>query len=168
MDCWLKGVQIAFYLGSLGLAFYTLIYKRNEVFRNTLQNRQIDELGRLREKLFDVWFDIYYVKGFADNIHKPDRSIVEFQREQPDDWEQYQRYKKNSLAIFYKLGFEEYYLFPSKFDPKALSELRANMEGFAPFTIANLIEKDWEQIKYYQNLLLKSIGYFDKILRQYA
>jgi hypothetical protein len=171
MDYWLitvHAVQILFYLFSLALAFYTLIVKRNEIFRNTLQNKQIEELGRLRAKLFDVWFNIYHVKGYADNIRTLNGSVADFQKEQPENWEQYQQYKNDSLELFYKLSFENYYLFPPKFERNKVSDLRDEMNKFVPFTIMNLIDKDSEEIKHYQDLLLKTINYFDTVIKNTA
>ena len=161
-----KSCEIFFYVGSILIASYTLIVNRSAIFKNTLQEKQIEELCHLRQVVFDVWFDVYFVKGWADNIKALDRSLLEFEKEQPDDWSQYQKFKINCMELFYKLQFPEYYLFPKQLDYKKLSPLHTKTSQFVPFTINALINKDKNDVLSWQQELLNSISYLDKLLRK--
>jgi len=151
-----------------GLAIYTLVVNKNLVFKNTLHNRQVEELCHLREILFQIWFDVYFVKGWADNIESLERSLGEFEKEQPDDWEQYLRFKRNSLEIFYKLDSKDYYLIPSWLEFQRLGALQKEMKKVIPFTIHALTQKSNDEVKALQQLLLDAIKLIDTALSKKA
>lgn len=161
-----KVSQIIFDLGTLCIAAYTLIFNRNAIFKNTLQEKQIEELCHLREIIFDVWFLVYYVKGWADNIKLMNRSLLEFEKEQPDDWAQYQKFKKDCMELFYKLQTSDYYLFPKRLDYSNLKPLHSKITQFVPFSFNKLIDADNNQILSWQQELLNGMNYLDMLLKE--
>lgn len=160
--------QIIATIGGVMLAFYTLVVNKNLVFKNTLQNQQIEELGHLREILFEIWFDVYFVKQWADNLKSLNRSLIEFEKEQPDSWTQYLRFKRNSLEIFYKLDSKDYYLIPSWIEFSRFEALRKEMGQMAPFTVHALMHKTNDEIKEWQRLLLDAMHLIDVALSKKA
>jgi len=165
LDIVAKLSQILIGFVGLAIAFYTLVINKDLVFRNSLRNKQIEELCHLRQIMFDVWFAVFYVKENADNIRSLSGAVVDFQREQPDSWARYQTFHKNCMELFYKLQFPDYYLFPKWLNYKELHALHEITQQFAPFTILSLINKTGGEVKLWQDELLKGIDLLDKSLK---
>jgi len=158
--------QIVVGIGGLSLAIYTLVKNRDLIFKNSLRNRQLEEMCHLREKLFNIWFSLYYVKIWAAELESLGRSISEFEKEQPEDWQMFREYQKDSREVFYKFHMRGYYLFPKWLEHDEVADLPEMMKEFAPFTLSSHIHADPELTKGYPELLLKKIEYFDSILKK--
>ncbi len=53
--------QFSFGLVTVGLTIYAAVFRRNEIFRTSLQKSQFDEVSALRMKLHEIFFDLYYL-----------------------------------------------------------------------------------------------------------
>ena len=149
-----------------GVAFYAIVIKRNEIFRGSIYNRQVDELLSVRKKLQDIWFQIHYVHFWSHNIVSLNRSIDEFAKSQPEDWRTYLDFQDKCKYVYYAFSQAENGLFPKWFKPKEHADLVDAFKDFRPFTLHALSKKNGEEIQDYQNLLLKKISAIDDALNQ--
>lgn len=162
IDCIEKIVDIAVKAGGLFLAIYTLWYNKDAIFKNTLHNKQLEELEVIRRTLHDIWSNICDVKLDADAY----KSLSDFEKELPEGWQRYCKYKADSMSLRYKLSSEKYYLFPKWFDYSKVRDLYDEMTKYAPFTVLSLRGKSLDEIKVYQDLIMSKIGYLDEILKR--
>src|SRR5690606_33893 len=86
----------------------------------------------------------------------------------PNAWEQVQRYKRTSLDLFYKFSSKNYYLLPEWLDRKKTSDFGDAMKPFAPFTLNSTGTKSNEVIERYANLILELKNHFDEALQANA
>jgi len=102
--------------GALLIALWALVFKRKEIFRNHLTNRQIDSLLELRDKLNRIVYDSFYTKYWADNINSLNRSLVDFEREQPEDFRQHKKMQNDLIWLTRMIDQESFHLFPNDFE----------------------------------------------------
>ena len=170
-------IKIADILGKIGqflfglfaslLSFYALASKRKDVFKSELSKAQFQEMGRIRNLLNQIFFDVFYVKDFKYNLESSQCSLANMNREMPEQWEQFQNYKKNSNELFYKLLLPENYLIPKWIEPDKLTKHCNQMKQFAPFTVLATGDKK-DLVPEYQNSMLELIKYIDEQLRNNA
>ena len=89
-------------------------------------------------------------------------------REDPDSWQQYQRYKANSLEVFYKVGNPNYYLWPRWIDKRCLKTFSSKMETFAPFTLMSTASRPEGELRDYINEVVRFLDYLDEQLGKHA
>ena len=154
-------VSLVFQFLLVGLAFWTFGWNINSIFKNTLRQKQIEAVEKMREQLKSIWLDIYWAKFWSEGMV----SLVEFESKQPENYTQYLRYRTTSWEVFYMLSTATtHYLIPKWIDVSILKHFYADMDKFRPFTIASLQEKGKEEILAYQNRILLVIGHLDQQL----
>lgn len=154
--------------GGFLLAFYTLVINRHAVFKNSLHNRQLEELEKMRSQLFKIFFNLHLLKISADAVQSENWSLEDLRKISPDDWQNFQAYKSDSMEMFYRLGFENNYLLPNWFDRSKFQDIYEEMKKFVPFTVHSLIQADGDELLKYQGLVGKKIDDLDKILSKQA
>lgn len=160
--------QVILGLFAIVLSVVAILYKRQEIFRTELAKAQFVEVGRIREVLSQIWFDIYYVYQFKGQLKASERSLEQFKEYCPEDWEQYQRYKSNSFDIFNKFMTPDYYLLPDWLDEKTVLEHFELMTKFAPFTIDATGKYKQDEVMEYQNAISQLVMKIDKLLKKNA
>ena len=95
-------------------------------------------------------------------------SLKDYRISCPEEWEQYTRYKENSLDLFYKLMRPNYYLFPDWVSREKIGSDLELMRSFAPFTIIATGKNDFEKVQEYQNSIIALIDHLDIELRKHA
>ncbi len=158
-----------FLFGSIAvtISILALRSKRKDIFKTELSKAQFSEMGKIREQLSEIFFDVYYVKEFKSDLDALSYSLDDMKEKMPEQWQQYQNYKTKSLDVFYKLGTPDYYLFPEWIDSKTLSEHYKTMLKFAPFSII-ATHNQKNNVLAYQNSLLNLINHIDMQLRKNA
>ncbi|MAP34744.1 MAG: hypothetical protein CME75_02915 [Halomonas sp.] len=160
--------QFIFGLVAVALSILAFAKKRSDIFRSELAKSQFLEMGSIRTKLSEIFFDIYYVAQFKGQLDLMKWSLEDFRRECPDQWKQFTRYQENSLDLFYKFMTPEYYLFPKWVSAgKVLSHFE-EMKKFAPFTIYATGSKTPEDLESYQAKIIALIKYIDVELSKHA
>jgi hypothetical protein len=145
------------------LAVWALIFKRNEIFKNNLTNKQIDELLSLRDKLNRIVYDSFDTKFWADNIKSLNRSLLDFQREQPENFKQYRKMQDDLIWLVRMIEMESFHLFPKDFDQQILKEYGDFLkENIQPFTILKFSDLQINEIEKFQNKTIKLIKYIEK------
>ena len=157
---------IVFGFAAMFLGFYTLVYRRNEVFRNSLHNKQVDELDHIRRTLHDVWVTVHQAKIMASLFKTTGMGLDDIREHMHEQWSHCKQYTLKSKELLYKISTPDYYLFPDWLDPKAFTDFYEDVNRFAPFTVSSLNDKADEEIKTYQDLLLRKIGHLDEKLRK--
>jgi hypothetical protein len=84
-------VSVISEFGILLIALWALVFKRKEIFRNHLTNKQIDSLLELRDQLNRIVYDSFYAKYWAHNLISLNKSLVDFEREQSEDYKQHKK-----------------------------------------------------------------------------
>lgn len=143
------------------LAVVVAYFKRNELFRGSIYNKQIDALLDLRQRLHRTWYQIYYSHFWAKNITTLNKSLLEFEKEQPRDWLDHQRFQEDCKFILYTFSSEKNGTLPSWFKPANHKDLVAGVEKLMPFTISALASKSSEEVTSFQNLLTEKIRSID-------
>ena len=146
------------------LAIYAIVVKRNELFRGSIYNRQIDELILFRSRLISVWYQLHYMGFWSRSIASQNRTLARFETEQPDDWAAYKKFQEEMLAIYYTCTVGNHWMFPEWF-AKPDREFVDALESIAPFTFSKLSEKSASEIVVMQNILLKQISRLDDSIR---
>lgn len=159
--------QFLFGLFALFISVYALISKRKDVFKSELSKAQFQEMGRIRNLLNQIFYDVFYVKDFKSYLETSECSLAEMKQEMPEQWEQFQNYKKNSNELFYKLSLPENYLIPKWIEPENLTMHCNQMKQFAPFTVLATGNKK-DLVLDYQNSMLELIKYIDVQLKKNA
>lgn len=159
--------QFLFGLFALLLSVYALVSKRKDVFKSELSKAQFQEMGRIRDLLNQIFYDVFYVKDFKSYLETAECSLVNMKQEMPEQWEQFKNYKNNSNELFYKLSLPENYLIPKWIEPEQLSKHCEQMRQFAPFTVAATGNKK-DIVRDYQNSMLELINYIDIQLKKNA
>ena len=160
--------QFAFGLAAMLLAMYAAYYKRVELFRTELQKRQFDEVASIRGKLHEIFFDAGYLPLIKGSMEVMSWNFDDLKREDPDSWQQYQRYKANSVDVFYKVGNPKYYLWPRWIDRRRLQGFSSKMENFAPFTLVSTASPPKEELRDYINEVVSLMHYLDEQLGKHA
>ncbi|MFI5364442.1 MAG: hypothetical protein ACHQ4J_02350 [Candidatus Binatia bacterium] len=168
VDLLAKLGQIVFGLVALLLAVYAAIIKRSEIFRTELQRKQFAEVAAIRGRLHQILFDLGYIPMIRDSMKVMSWNLDDLRKEDPDSWHQYQRYKTNSLDIFYKVSYSDYYLWPRWVDKQLITGLYLSMRPFVPFTLVSTSNRPEEDRQVYMNDLLKVIQDLDQALRKHA
>jgi len=150
------------------LAFYAIVVKRKELFKGSIYNKQVDELISIRQMLQSILFQVHFTHFWADNIVSLNRSIKDFEQEQPEDWQAYRKFQEECKYIMYAFMSEENGLMPKWFKLNNHKDLVAILKGLEPFTFSALSKKKSDEILTFQNLLLKKIAAIDKALHQQA
>lgn len=151
---------------SFFLAAYVFVWNRDAIFRNTLHNRQIEELLSVRRKLHDVWFQVHSSKFWADNIKSLNRSVKDFQNEQAEDWAKHKKFQDDAIYVLYAFSHKNYCLFPRWIDSNAFEDLLASFKKLAPFTFLPLQKASSDEILQFQDILLRKIEYLDNEIRK--
>jgi hypothetical protein len=159
----------ALYAGNLSQLFVALlaigtlffISKNKEVFGSELTKAQFEETHRIRTLLSEIFFDIHYVRDLKVGTNCFYQTLEELRTKSPEDWAQYERYKKNSLSLYYKFMLPSYYLLPSWIDKSEITKLYSEMKSFAPFTIYNISQKTSEEIQAYQSSIITLMELID-------
>jgi len=150
---------------ALLIAFWALIFKRKEIFRNHLTNKQIDSLLDLRDKLNFIAYDSFYAKYWSDNIKTSNRSLVEFERDQPEDYRQHKKMQFDLIWLTRMINQNSFHLFPKEFDHSKLTAygeyLRNQIE---PYSILKFSELSQEQVHEFQNKTLALIVYIEYLV----
>lgn len=160
--------QFIFGLVAVSLSVIALVMKQADIFKSELAKKQISEMGSIRTKLSEIFFDIYYVSQFKGQLDTMGWSLEDFRRECPEQWAQFSRYQENSLDLFYKFMTPDYYLFPKWVSREKVIEHHEKMKLFAPFTIYATGGKPFEQVQRYQSELIDLINYIDAELSKHS
>ena len=136
---------------------------RRDLFRSEFAKRQIAELTQIRGDLQTVVSDVYYVASIKDTLLTTGWSQEEWRFSRPDAYEQYQRYKRISLDLFYKFTDSDYYLFPDWLDRQKVEDFGKVMRHWAPFTI-QATAKSHEEKTAYMDAILRIKHEFDRAL----
>ncbi len=160
--------QFLFGLLAVTLSIYALSVKRKDIFKSELAKSQFREMGVIRTQLSEIFFDIHFVRGFKSSIEFSGSNLKKFELENPEQWEQYQRYKENSLSLYYKIMTPDYYLIPQWMDSNLIKKHYETMRNFAPFTVHSTGNKSSEEIEGYQNEIIALINHIDFSLRKNA
>lgn len=160
--------QFLFGLVAIALSIFAFAKKRHDIFQSELVKSQFVEVGLIRTKLSQIFYDLYYVAQFKGQFEAMGWSLQEYRMSCPEEWEQYSRYKENSLDLFYKLMTPNYYLLPEWVSREQIVSHLHIMKAFAPFTITATGKRDTEMIQKYQNSILALIDHFDVELRKHA
>lgn len=167
-DVLAKFGQFLFGLITLFLAIYAAILKRKEIFRSELHKKQVGELGEIRDKLQQLLFDFAYIPGIKEDIKTMGWNLSSLKEDSPESWQQYQRFKSNSLELFNKIGNRDYYLFPHWLDTTPLLSLRKQMEKFIPFTLNSVSSKSEENREEFMNGIVQVVNHLDRSLKKNA
>lgn len=92
-------------------------------------------------------------------------NLDELRQNAPAYWDQYNRYRQNSLDLFYKFQSPQYYLFPDWLDAKLTQDLAKRMECFAPFSLVTSTDLSQAEQAEYTRAILNVISYLDAELR---
>ena len=160
--------QLAFELVAILLSIYALTTKRSDVFKTELAKKQFEEIGLIRRTLNTIYYDLYYVQQFKGMIDVSGGGLPQFEKDCPNEWEQYQRYKSNSISIFYKLMLTTYYLLPTWISKEKIQDFHNEMRKFAPFTISSTGNRTSEELENYSNRIVEMIKYLDEELTKNA
>jgi hypothetical protein len=160
--------QFLFGLCTLALAVWAAMIKRKDLFRSELTKKQLEELGKVRTDLQSILFDFYYIPSIAQMIQTMGWNIDVLKEKDFDSWEQYQRYKKTSLDLYYKFSDINYYLFPDWIDPIKRRQLVTAMQSFAPFTLNATQSKSQQEREAYAVVIAEMKTHFDIALRAHA
>jgi hydroxymethylpyrimidine pyrophosphatase-like HAD family hydrolase len=153
--------------GVLIIAIWALTFKRKEIFRNHLTNKQIDSLLDLRDKLNRIVYDSFYAKIWADNIRLLDRSLADFEKDQPEDFRQHKKMQYDLIWLNRMIDQKSFHLFPDDFDELKLKEygeyLRCQVQ---PYSILKFSELSQEQVNEFQNKTLTLIKYIEGLVKK--
>ncbi|MFM4709225.1 hypothetical protein [Aeromonas caviae] len=155
-------------LFAITLSIYTFVKKRRDIFQSELAKSQFIEVGLVRAKLSQLFYDVYYVSQTKFQLEAIGWGLEEYRVNCPEEWEQYSRYKDTSLELFYKLSTPNYYLFPDWVSREMMSSHIILMKDFAPFTINATGKNSQDNIQVYQNSILALIDHLDVELRKHA
>jgi hypothetical protein len=153
---------------TLILAIFAATVKRRDFFRSELDKKRLEELGRVRTSLQSLFFDLYYIPSISDSMTTMGWNLPALKANDPDSWEQYQRYKENALELFYKFSDAEYYLFPDWISPEKRKSFALSMQIFAPFTLMSTSTKTQEQRNKFAVDIAEMKMHFDEALRAHA
>ncbi len=153
--------------GVLLIAIWALIFKRKEIFRNHLTNKQIDSLLDLRDMLNRIVYDSLNVKFWADNIKVLNRSLDDFERDQPEDYKQYKKMQYDLIWLNRMIDQKSFHLFPDEFDYNKLTEYGQYLKDQAqPYSILRLSELSQEQINEFLNKTLELTQYIESFVKK--
>ena len=152
---------------ALIIAFWALIFKRKEIFRNNLTNKQIDSLLELRDKLNRIVYDSFYAKYWADNLQSLNRSLTDFEREQPEDFKQHKKMQYDLIWLSRMIDLKSFHLFPKDFDENKLSEygeyLKNNIQPYSLFKFSQLTQ---DEVNEFQNRTITLIKYIETLVKK--
>lgn len=160
--------QFLFGLVAVGISLYALLTKRKDVFKSELAKSQFSEMGIIRMQLSEIFFDIAYVQDFKSQLENMQWSLEDFKSQCPEQWEQFQRYKNNSISLFYKLMTPDYYLIPEWIDVDLFKNHFEVMKSFAPFTVVATGNKKISEVESYQMQIQQLIKHIDIELKKNA
>ena len=144
------------------IVLWVAVIKRKEIFRNHLTNRQIDSLLDLRDKLNRIAYDSYNAKYWADNIVAMNTSLIEFERAQPEDFQQHKKMQYDLIWLNRMIDLENFQLFPNDFDQQKLKiygeYVKQNIE---PYSMLKFSELTKETVEEFQNKTLELIKYIE-------
>lgn len=160
--------QFLFGLCTIVLAFWAVIFKRKELFRTELTKKQLNELGAVRTALQSVLFDFFYIPITAQTMRTMGWNLDVLKEQDPDSWQQYQRYKNTSTELFYKFSDAHYYLFPDWIDKDRRLKFADAMRRFAPFTFVAASSKSKEEREAYVREIAEMKEHIDVRLRRYG
>lgn len=153
--------------GVLVIALWALIFKRKEIFRNHLTNKQIDSLLNLRDKLNRIVYDSFYAKYWADNIKSLNRSLVEFERDQPEDYRQHKKMQYDLIWLTRMIDQKSFHLFPDDFDESKLTEYGEYLKNqVQPYSIHKFSELTQEEVHEFQNKTFTLIKYIEDLVKK--
>jgi hypothetical protein len=158
--------QFLFGLCSLSLAVWAATFKRKDFFRSELAKKQLNELGETRTALQSIFFNLYYIPHIEQILKAMGWSLDSLKENDPDSWEQYQRYKSTSFELFYKFSDANYYLFPSWIDKERRKAFAEAMRAFAPFTLHATASKTAAEREAYATEIIKIKDYLDSALQK--
>lgn len=160
--------QFFFGFCTLSLGVWAAVFKRRDLFRTELSKRQLDELGQIRTALQSLFFDLYYIPMTADTMRTMGWNIDVLKENDPESWEQYERYKRTSLDLYYKFSDANYYLVPDWVDEKRRTQFAECMTAFAPFTLHSTTSRTTEERHAYAKEIASMKEYLDVCLRKHA
>ena len=153
--------------GALVIALWALIFKRKEIFRNHLTNKQIDSMLDLRDKLNRIVYDSFYAKYWADKISTLNRSLVEFERDRPEDYRQYKKMQNDLIWLTRVIDQNNFHLFPEDFDVNKLTEYGEYLKNqIQPYSILKFSELSQEQVHEFQNKTFTLIKYIEDLVKK--
>ena len=153
--------------GALVIALWALIFKRKKLFRNHLTNKQIDSMLDLRDKLNRIVYDSFYAKYWADNISTLNRSLVEFERDRPEDYRQYKKMQNDLIWLTRVIDQNNFHLFPEDFDVNKLTEYGEYLKNqMQPYSILKFSELSQEQVHVFQNKTFTLIKYIEDLVKK--
>lgn len=148
---------------ALLIAIWALVFKRKEIFRNHLTDKYIDELLKLRDKLNRIVYDSFYTKYWADNIKALNRSLVQFERDQPEDYSQYKTMQHGLIWLTRMISQQSFHLLPDNFDREKLTNYGKYLqENIHPYSMFKFSELSQDQVNEFQNKTIDLIKYFEE------
>lgn len=160
--------QFLFGLCTLALAVWAATIKRKDFFRSELTKKQLEELGKVRTDLQSIFFDFYYIPSIAQMMQTMGWNIDVLKEKDSESWDQYQRYMRTSLELFYKFSDSNYYLFPDWIDRAKRKKFVAAMESFAPFTLNATTSRSQQEREAYAVAISEMKNHFDVALNAHA
>lgn len=152
---------------ALIIALWAFVFKRREIFRNNLTNKQIDSLLELRDKLNRIAYDSFCAKNWADNLHSLNRSLTDFEREQPEDFRQYKKMQNELIWLSRMIELKSFQLFPKDFDENKLVEygeyLKNNLQ---PYSLLKFSQLTQEEVNEFQNRTIRLIKHIETLVKK--
>jgi len=152
---------------ALTIALWALIYKEKEIFRNNLTNKQIDSMLELRDKLHRIVYDSFYAKYWADNIQSLNRSLSDFEREQPEDFKQHKKMQYDLIWLTRMIELKSFHLLPNEFDQNKWTEygnyLRNNIQ---PYSLLKFSQLTQNEVNEFQDKTIDLIKYIESLVKK--
>lgn len=160
--------QFLFGLCTLTIAVWAATIKRKDFFRSELDKKRLDELGQIRTALQSMFFDFNYLHSTSEIMRTMDWNLKALKENDPDSWNQYERFKNTARELFYKFSDSEYYLFPDWIDRERRKKFAKSMLAFAPFTLSAATSKSQAQRDQFAVDIAEMKKHFDEALRSHA
>jgi hypothetical protein len=135
---------------ALVLTGLTLLFNKKRIWRDKLTEKQLDHLLKLSDDLYKAAKDVFYVKSWADNIHKLNRELDAFKKEQPEEAKRQIEMSLFFSNIINQAALGNNVLYPETFDFKILQEYASFLKEYGSFsfyTFANLSNEKFNKLQ---------------------
>src|SRR2546425_7338462 len=98
----------------------TLAINWKNVYRSELSKKRLQAAQDLRESIWQLWFRFANLETYAKMVGAGNFSLAEFQKEEPELWQDYVSYRTLAASTFQRLSWGTSHIYDAKLPWKEL------------------------------------------------
>jgi hypothetical protein len=163
---WVSVIADIVTISGILLTLSIFFTNRKKIWRSKLTEKQLDYLLELYSKLNYIFTNSNNVKYWANNIKLLNRSLQQFESEQPLDYQKMKFLQNNYIEINIEFLIGHNILIPKEFDVKLVEDYLNKTKKFEPFSFNSFALMDDEDMIFFLKSTINLMNELQKSIKK--